>query len=234
MSDKRKGVRKNFRFSEEVANKLETIKEKGNYASETLAVEKAIELLHKSLEKNFIILQEALGDELYQRHLDFLEKEKQEGESLKDVFHRFIKHAGVQVTKEEWLERVKAGERVDHFKVLEPSLCHYRAINEKGEWFCDTKKIDPSVCIKRQERFQYMKRKCKPITIKRGLAPQGRVKRRGIQIPQSTSCPYRGDELVSIRQVCYNPKDPCEAHRYCRSLDHYKQQIEKARLRGRD
>ena len=163
---------KTFRLPIEIASKLEDLAKSKQYASEAFIVSKALEEFFDSLHKKEeekpltfdLFLEQFLGDELSKRHIEFLETAKKEGESLEDVFRKFIEQAGIHPTKEEWKERIKEEAKVDPFKILDPSLCHYRVITEQGEWYCDTKKIPSAVCIKRQERFQYMGRKCTPIT----------------------------------------------------------------------
>ena len=232
-----------YRFSGETIRKLLEVQQQRDFPSITLALETIIAEAHNSSQAQEkpvtleLCFQQFLGDELSERHIDFLEERKKKQETLQDVFRRFIIANGIDITKEEWKERVAEGAKVNPFKIREPEKCHYRVITEEGEWYCDTKKIPPEVCIQRQERYLWRRQKennpqiiCRPKDMKK---PSFRKtsKGRGIEIPTTTYC-YIKKEKVSIREVCYNPQNPCEKHNYCRSLDYYKQQLEKARLRG--
>ncbi len=178
---RRKGFQRAYWFSGETITKLIDIHRERKFPSQTLALETIIDEAHQNLgsspqfeEKPLTledVLSNFLGDELSERHIKFLEEARKEGESLEDVFRKFINWNGIQITKEEWKERIQEGNRPDPFKLRKPEICHYRGITEEGEWYCDTKKIPPEVCIKRQERYQYMGRKCTPIT-KRSSASQ--------------------------------------------------------------
>lgn len=42
--------------------------------------------------------------------------------------------------------------------------CFYHAVTDKGEWYCDLKKIPKEVCLKRQQRYISQDRRCYPST----------------------------------------------------------------------
>ncbi|MDH5783023.1 MAG: hypothetical protein OEZ35_05100 [Candidatus Bathyarchaeota archaeon] len=240
---KEKTFSRTYRFSGQTIRELLEVQQKRDFPSITLALETIIKEAHESLQAQEkpstldLILHEVLGEDFYERHIEWLEEKKEEGETLEDVFRRFIYHVGMNPTKEEWKQRIQEGAKVDPFKILEPETCHYRVVNEKLEWFCDGKKIEPAVCVNRQERYLYMRQitgnpkiKCTPKSMKK-TASKGRGRGTGIIIPQTTYCPLT-KENVSIREVCYNKEDPCEKHKFCRYLDHYKTQLDKKRKRG--
>ena len=232
-----------YRFSGQTIGKLLEVQQKRDFPSITLALETIIAEAYESLQAEEkpstldLVLRKVLGEDFYKRHIEWLEARKEEGETLEDVFRRFIHRAGMNPIKEELLEWIQKGAKVDPFKILEPEPCHYRVVNPKDEWFCDGKKIEPAVCVNRQERYLYMRQvtgnpkiKCTPKGMKK-TASKGKGRGTGIIIPQTTYCPLT-KEYVSIREVCYNKEDPCEKHKFCRYLDHYKTQLDKKRKRG--
>ncbi len=218
------------------------IQDKRNFPSQVIALETIITEAYESLHAQEkpstldLVLRKVLGDNFYERHIEWLEQRKEEGQPLEDVFRKFIYHAGMNPTKEEHIERIQESAKVDPFKILEPEPCHYRVVDPNtNKWYCDGKEIVPAVCIGRQERYLYMRQvrnnskiKCTPKRMKK-TASKGR--RRGIIIPQTTYCPF-SKEYVSIEEACYNKEDPCEKHKFCRYLDYYKTQLDKKRKKG--
>ena len=154
------------------STKLPAPSQEPNFPSQTLALETIIHEAYQKLETSQqfeenplsleLALQEVLGDELYKRHIDFLEEKKKEGQTLENVFRNFINQQGIKLTTEQWLQLIKQKE-IDHFKVGKPEPCPNRAIDpETKKWYCDGKKIPPAVCVARQQRALNHGWKCHP------------------------------------------------------------------------
>ena len=97
-----------YRFSGQTIRKLLEVQQQRDFPSITLALETIIKEAHESLQAQEkpstldLVLRKVLGDDFYERHIEWLEEKKEEGETLEHVFRRFIKNAGINHTKEEW------------------------------------------------------------------------------------------------------------------------------------